>query len=76
MSESRAGNNEIGISSLRGGTIVGEHSIVFAGLDEVIEIKHTAFSRDIFAAGAVKAAKFIGTVNEPGLYDMQDLMKS
>ena len=68
-------NNEIGISALRGGTIVGEHSIIFAGLDEVIEIKHTAFSRDIFAAGAVKAAKYIATVNGPGLYDMQDLMK-
>lgn len=68
-------DNEIGISSLRGGTIVGEHSVVFAGLDEVIEIKHTAFSRDIFAAGAVKAAKFMATIEKPGLYDMQDLIK-
>ena len=68
-------DNEIGISSLRGGTIVGDHSIVFAGLDEVIEIKHSAYSRDVFAAGAVKAAKFMATVTSPGLYDMQDVLK-
>lgn len=69
------GKHEIGISSLRGGTIVGEHEIVFAGLDEVIEIRHTAYSRDVFAAGAVKAAKFIAGVKSPGLYNMQDLLK-
>ena len=69
-------DNEIGISSVRGGTIVGEHSIIFAGLDEVLEIKHTAYSRDIFAAGAVKAAKFMATVTEPGLYSMQDVLKA
>ena len=68
-------DNEIGISSLRGGTIVGEHSIIFAGLDEVFEIKHTAYSRDIFASGAVKAGKFMATVQKPGLYDMQDVLK-
>ncbi len=68
-------DNEIGISSLRGGTIVGEHSIVFAGLDEVLEIKHTAYSRDVFASGAVKAAKFMATVTKPGMYDMQALLK-
>ncbi len=68
-------NNEIGISSIRGGTIVGEHKIVFAGLDEVLEIRHTAYSREIFAAGAVKAAKFMATVTKPGLYDMQDLLR-
>lgn len=69
-------DNEIGISSLRGGTLVGEHRIVFAGLDEVLEIKHTAFSRDIFAAGALKAAKFMAGIKKPGLYDMQDLLKT
>lgn len=69
------GDHEIGISSLRGGTIVGEHEVIFAGLDEVIEIKHTAYSRDVFAAGAVKAAKYIAAVKEPGMYDMQDLLK-
>ena len=47
------GAHEIGISSVRGGTIVGEHEIIFAGLDEVLEIKHTAYSRDVFASGAV-----------------------
>lgn len=68
------GSHEIGISSLRGGTIVGEHEVIFAGLDEVIEIKHTAYSRDVFAAGAVKAAKFIASVKRPGMYNMQDLL--
>ena len=67
---------EIGISSVRGGTIVGQHEIIFAGLDEVIELKHTAASRDIFAAGAVKAAKFFINVNKPGLYDMSDVLKA
>ena len=64
---------EIGIHSLRGGTIVGEHSVVFAGCDEVIEIKHSAASKEVFAAGAVKAAKFISTI-KPGLYSMKDLI--
>lgn len=68
------GKHEIGISAVRGGTIVGEHEIIFAGLDEVIEIKHTAYSRDVFAVGAVKAAKFIALVKRPGMYDMQDLL--
>lgn len=65
---------EIGISAVRGGTIVGEHEIIFAGHDEVMEIKHTALSRDIFAAGAIKAAKFLSTVSKPGLYDMSYLI--
>jgi len=65
---------EIGISAVRGGTIVGEHEIIFAGHDEVMEIKHTALSRDIFAAGAIEAAKFISRVTEPGLYDMSCLI--
>ena len=66
---------EIGISAVRGGTIVGEHEIIFAGHDEIMEIKHTALSREIFAKGAVEAAKFIAGVEKPGLYDMSCLVK-
>jgi 4-hydroxy-tetrahydrodipicolinate reductase len=66
---------EIGISAVRGGTIVGEHEIIFAGHDEIMEIKHTALSREIFAQGAVAAAKFIGSVQTPGLYDMSQLVQ-
>ena len=65
---------EIGVSSLRGGTIVGDHTVVFAGRDEVIEISHHAASREVFAAGAVKAAKFLAGVDRPGLYDMSHLI--
>jgi len=65
--------NHIGIHAVRGGSIPGEHTVIFAGEDEVIEIKHTAFSKDIFAAGAVKAARFI--INqEKGLYNMNNLI--
>ncbi len=64
---------EIGISAVRGGTIVGEHEVIFAGTDEVIEIKHTAYSKAIFAKGAVQAAKYL--VGKPaGKYMMSDLM--
>ncbi len=66
---------EIGISAVRGGTIVGEHEIIFAGHDEIMEIKHTALSREIFAQGAVQAAKFMAGVTAPGLYDMSQLVK-
>lgn len=65
---------EIGISALRGGTIVGDHTVVFAGQNEVIEVSHHAESREVFASGAVKAAKFMSTVSSPGLYDMSDLI--
>lgn len=65
---------EIGISSLRGGTIVGDHTVVFAGRDEVIEVSHHAASREVFAAGAVRAAKFLARVTAPGLYDMSRLI--
>ena len=64
---------EIGISAVRGGTIVGEHEIIFAGTDEVIEIKHTAYSKAIFAKGAVQAAKFLPG-KSAGMYKMSDLM--
>lgn len=60
---------EIGISAVRGGTIVGEHEIIFAGRDEVIELKHTAYSRGVFGTGAVQAAKFLAG-KPAGLYDM------
>jgi len=67
--------NEIGIHAVRGGTIVGEHSVIFAGNDEIIEIKHTAMSREIFAEGALRAAKFLYN-KKPGLYNMADLIES
>ena len=64
---------EIGISAVRGGSIVGEHEIIFAGTDEVIEIKHTAYSRAIFANGAISAAKFLFD-KEPGMYSMKEVV--
>ncbi|MCT4565888.1 MAG: 4-hydroxy-tetrahydrodipicolinate reductase [Maledivibacter sp.] len=66
--------SEIGIHAIRGGTIVGEHTVIYAGSDEIIEIKHSAMSRKVFAAGAVKAAKFLIT-KENGLYNMDDILK-
>ena len=65
--------NEIGISAVRGGTIVGEHEVIFAGTDEVIEIKHTAYSRAIFAKGAMSAAKFLKG-KTAGKYSMSDVI--
>ena len=66
-------NKEIGISSIRGGNIVGEHSVIYAGKDEIIEFTHFAHSKEVFAIGAVKASKFLA--NKPaGKYDMQDVM--
>jgi len=70
------GDHEIGISAVRGGTIVGEHEVIFAGLSEVIELKHSAASRDVFATGAIKAAKFMSGISTPGLYDMRDVLSS
>ena len=64
---------EIGISAVRGGTIVGEHEIIFAGIDEVIEIKHTAYSRAIFGNGAVNAAKFLKG-KTAGMYSMKEVV--
>ena len=64
---------EIGISAVRGGTIVGEHEVIFAGTDEVIEFKHTAYSRGVFAKGAVEAGKFLAG-KEAGMYDMGDVI--
>ncbi|WP_130868216.1 4-hydroxy-tetrahydrodipicolinate reductase [Intestinimonas massiliensis (ex Afouda et al. 2020)] len=70
------GKTEIGISSVRGGGIVGDHEVIFAGRDEVIELRHTAMSRDVFASGAVRAARFLASVDRPGLYSMADLLRT
>ncbi len=64
---------EIGIHAVRGGTIVGDHSVIFAGTDEIIEVNHTATSKEIFAVGALKAALFLAG-KKPGLYSMTDLI--
>lgn len=65
--------NEIGIHSVRGGTIVGKHDVIFAGHDEVITISHEAQSKEVFAVGAVRAAKFLYG-KKAGLYDMNSMM--
>lgn len=64
---------ELGISAVRGGTIVGEHEVIFAGTDEVIEFKHTAYSRAVFARGSISAAKYLAN-RRAGLYDMSDVI--
>lgn len=64
---------EIGISAVRGGNIVGEHEVFFAGMDEVIEFKHTAYSKGVFGKGAVEAAKFLSG-KPAGKYDMADVI--
>ena len=65
--------NEVGIHAVRGGTIVGEHSAIFAGNDEILEINHSARSKNVFAEGAIAAAKYL--VNqEPGFYNMDDML--
>jgi 4-hydroxy-tetrahydrodipicolinate reductase len=66
---------EIGIHAVRGGTIVGEHSVIFAGYNEVIEINHTAYSRELFANGALQAAIFLSKQKKSGLYSMKDLVQ-
>ncbi len=66
---------EIGIHAVRGGSIVGEHEVLFAGLDENLTITHSASSRAVFAKGAIKAAQFLVT-RQPGLYNMDDLLKN
>ena len=68
-------HNEIGIHTIRGGTIVGEHEVIFAGKDEVIKISHSATSKGIFANGAVNAAIFISDKGKKcGMYNMKDLI--
>lgn len=65
--------DQLGFSAVRGGTIVGDHEVIFAGKDEVVEFKHSAYSKEVFAVGAVRAAKFIKG-KPAGKYDMQDVM--
>lgn len=69
----KRGKQELGISAVRGGTIVGEHEVIFAGTDEVIELKHTAYSRAVFGKGAIAAAKFLHG-KEKGYYTMKDVI--
>lgn len=64
---------EIGISAVRGGSIVGEHEVIFAGADEVIEIRHTAYSKAIFGNGAIQAAKYLAG-KPAGMYNMSDVI--
>lgn len=64
---------DLGIHAVRGGTLPGQHTIMFAGPDEVIEVTHTAYSKKVFAQGAIKAARFLST-QEPGYYSMEDLL--
>lgn len=66
---------EIGISAVRGGNIVGEHEVIFAGADEVIEFKHTAYSKAVFGKGALQAAKFLAG-KPAGRYDMHDVIEA
>ena len=66
--------NEIGISAVRGGSIVGDHDVIFAGKDEVITLSHRAYSRAVFGKGAVEAAKFLAGKG-PGLYTMSDVLR-
>lgn len=67
--------NEIGIHSIRGGTIVGEHDVVFAGHDEVVTISHQAQSKEVFAIGSINAAVFLSK-QKSGMYDMSDLLSA
>lgn len=65
--------NEVGVHAIRGGTIVGEHSVIYAGLDEVLEFKHEAHSKNIFAVGAIRGARWL--VNkEKGMYNMENVL--
>lgn len=66
-------HKEIGLHAVRGGTIVGEHQVLFAGTDECIELKHMATSKEVFAVGALRAAKFL-TTQPAGLYSMKELI--
>lgn len=69
----KRGKNEIGVHAVRGGTVTGEHEIIFAGHDEIVSLRHSAGSKQIFAAGAVNAAMFL-IGKEPGMYNMSDLV--
>ncbi len=66
--------NEIGLHAVRGGTICGEHEVIFAGKDEIIEVKHSALSKDVFAVGAINASKYISQKSN-GIYNMSNMLK-
>ena len=72
--ECKREKNEIGIHAVRGGSIVGDHDVIFAGNGEIIELSHKALSRDVFAVGALKAAEFMHSISDPGLYNMEDVL--
>lgn len=74
LKRERRSSNEIGIHAIRGGTIVGEHEVIFSGRDEIISLSHSARSKEIFAVGAVNASVFLKN-KEPGLYNMGSLLK-
>lgn len=71
---SKREENEIGIHAIRGGSIVGDHDVIFAGTGEIIELTHKAISREVFAIGALKACEYMATVTNPGLYNMDDVI--
>ena len=66
---------EIGISAVRGGTIVGDHDVIFAGPDEVVTFSHTAYSKAVFGKGAIQAAKFLAG-KPAGMYDMSNVIEA
>lgn len=71
--EAKRTDNEIGIHAIRGGTIVGEHDVIYAGHDEIVELKHIAQSKDIFAKGSIAAAKYL-IGKDPGYYNMDNML--
>lgn len=73
QSSGKRAKDEIGISSVRGGTIVGEHEVIFAGEEEVLTFRHISYSKAVFAKGAIEAAKFLAG-KDAGLYEMKDLL--
>lgn len=72
--ESKRSKKEIGIHAVRGGSIVGDHDIIFAGTGEIIELSHKAISREVFAVGALKACEFMNKITEARLYNMDDVL--
>ena len=73
---SKRKDNEIGIHAVRGGSIVGDHDVIFAGTGEVIELTHKAISREVFAVGALKACQYMSKVTEAGLYNMENVIEN
>lgn len=73
LGEKKRDKKEIGVHSIRGGNIIGEHDVIFAANNEIIELKHTALSRDVFAQGCLKAALYLYGKN-PGMYNMNSML--